>query len=253
MTHGRGEDGRVRMQEVAGEGILLAGGAAAILLQVADPRIAAGVAHHSDFADRPLDRLHGTLTYLYVTAYGSDDERRRIAQQVGAAHRPVPGARDPELQRWVAATLYWTAERIHDLVLTPADEELYREYASIGTALGMPAAAWPEDRAAFRRYFDAYPLEVGADARSVAHDLLHPSSRWLRPFMPTLTRVTAGLLPERIRDAYGLQHDPERFERLVRRARRWYPRLPAAVREAPKRRMLHRFRAQERSSAPAGG
>ncbi len=62
------------MQEVAGEGILLAGGAAAILLQVADPRVAAGIAAHSDFADRPLDRLHATLTYLYVTAYGTDAE-----------------------------------------------------------------------------------------------------------------------------------------------------------------------------------
>ena len=111
------QNGRMRMQEVAGEGILLAGGAAAILLQLADPRVAAGVAAHSDFTERPLDRLHGTLTYLYVIAYGTEEERRRIARQVGDAHRPVAGARDPSLQLWVAATLYWTAARIHDLAL----------------------------------------------------------------------------------------------------------------------------------------
>ncbi len=145
------------MQDVAGEGILLAGGAAAILLQVADPRVAAGVARHSDFAQRPLDRLHGTLTYLYVLAYGTPEEQQRVARRVGEPHRPVPGARDAELQRWVAATLYWTAARIHSLVLDPVDDELYAEYARIGTALGMPATLWPADRAAFDEYFAAFP------------------------------------------------------------------------------------------------
>lgn len=232
----------MKMQEVAREGILLAGGAAAILLQLADPRVAAGVARHSDFADRPLDRLLGTLTYLYVTAYGTDEERRRVARQVGDAHRPVAGARDPELQLWVAATLYWTAARIHDLVLQPTDDELYLEYATVGTALGMPRELWPADRAAFAAYFDAYPIAVGDDARAVAHDLLHPRLRRLRPFAGTLRIVTAGLLPPAVRDAYGLPHDAARFDRLVRRARRWYPRLPASIRQAPMRRTLRRFR-----------
>ena len=91
VSHLREQDGAVRMQEVAGEGIPLAGGAAAILLQVADPRVAAGVARHSDFAERPLDRLHGTLTYLYVLAYGTEEEQHRVARRVGQAHRPGPG------------------------------------------------------------------------------------------------------------------------------------------------------------------
>lgn len=232
----------MHMQDVAGEGILLAGGAAAILLQVADPRVAAGVARHSDFAERPLDRLHGTLTYLYVLAYGTEDEQHRVARLVGEAHRPVPGARDAELQRWVAATLYWTAARIHELVLDPVDDDLYLEYARIGTALGMPAALWPEDRAAFDEYFSAYPLAVGDDARQIARDLLRPRPWWLRRLSPTLTLVTAGLLPPAIRDAYGLPFDAARYDRFVSRARRWYPRLPGRIRELPMRRILRTFR-----------
>ncbi|HWR85066.1 MAG TPA: oxygenase MpaB family protein, partial [Rhodoglobus sp.] len=55
-----------RIADVSDEAILLAGGGAAILQQLANPVVAAGVAGHSDFAERPLDRLHGTLTYLYV-------------------------------------------------------------------------------------------------------------------------------------------------------------------------------------------
>ena len=88
------------------EALLLGGGAAAILLQAADPTIAASVARHSNFATRPLDRLHGTLTYLYVTEFGTPEEAAAVARQVGAAHRPVPGAQDEQLQLWVAATLY---------------------------------------------------------------------------------------------------------------------------------------------------
>jgi uncharacterized protein (DUF2236 family) len=234
----------MRMQEVAGEGILLAGGAAAILLQVADPRVAAGVARHSDFAERPLDRLHGTLTYLYVLAYGTADEQHRVARLVGEAHRPVPGARDAELQRWVAATLYWTAARIHELVLEPVDEELYQEYARIGTALGMPTALWPAGRAAFEEYFEGYPLAVGDDARQIAHDLLHPSRApwWMRRLLPTVRLATAGLLPAALRDAYALEFDAARYARLVARARRWYARLPRALRELPMRRTLRAFR-----------
>jgi uncharacterized protein (DUF2236 family) len=232
------------MQDVAGEGILLAGGAAAILLQLADPRVAAGVAAHSDFAQRPLDRLHGTLTYLYVTAFGTEDERHRIARQVGEAHRPVAGARDPGLQLWVAATLYWTAARIHDLVLTPTDEELYREYATIGAALGMPRELWPADRAAFQEYFDAYPIVVGDVARAVADELLHPRRVpwWMQRLMPAVRVLTAGVLPGPVREAYGLELDQARYARLVRRIRRWYPRLPRRIREAPMRRTMRRFR-----------
>jgi uncharacterized protein (DUF2236 family) len=50
------------MRLVAREGALLAGGARAILLQIAHPAVGRGVAEHSDFAGRPLDRLRATLT-----------------------------------------------------------------------------------------------------------------------------------------------------------------------------------------------
>src|SRR5690606_12028887 len=119
-------------------------------------------------------------------------------------------------------TLYWTAARIHELVLDPVDEELYAQYALVGTALGMPRELWPADRTAFAEYFGGYPLAVGDDARAIAHDLLHPRPLWMRPLTPLLRVITAGLLPPQLRHTYGLEHDPARFDELVRRARRWY-------------------------------
>jgi uncharacterized protein (DUF2236 family) len=50
------------LRDIAGEAILLAGGGRAILMQIAHPAVGRGVAEHSDFASRPLDRLHATMT-----------------------------------------------------------------------------------------------------------------------------------------------------------------------------------------------
>lgn len=236
------------IQDVSGEAILLAGGAAAILLQVADPAVARGVAGHSTFAERPLDRLHGTLTYLYVTVYGTPEEARAIARSVGTAHRGVPRATDVSLQVWVAATIYDTAMRVRELVWGPdsaADASaLLADYAVVGMALGVPRSDWPASRAAFAEYWSTYPWEVGDDALGIARELLHPSGPWwLRLLMPTVRRVTAGLLSPELREAYGLRHDAARFDRLVRRTRAVYPRLPRWLREAPKRHYLRRHRA----------
>jgi uncharacterized protein (DUF2236 family) len=240
----------LRIQDVSAEAILLAGGARAILLQIANPRVGLGVAEHSDFANRPLDRMRGTLTYLYVTVYGTPEEARAVARRVGAAHRPVPGADDEGLQLWVAATLYETAMQVRELIYgpdAPEDaEQLLADYAVVGTALGVPRALWPADRAAFAAYWEreVARLRVDAAARRVAQELLHPVTGpvWLRLSMPTVRLVTAGLLDPNLRAAYDLPLDQRRFNRLVRVLRAVYPRLPRWVRHAPKRHYLRAFR-----------
>lgn len=242
------------IRDVSGEAILLAGGARAILLQLANPGVGHGVAEHSRFAERPLDRLHGTLTYLYVTVYGTPDEARAVARAVGGAHAPVRSAeydaRDPALQLWVAATLYDTAMRVRELVFGPTGEAdaqtLLDDYAIVGTALGLPRSAWPADRAAFAAYWNASVAQLPVDdvARSVARELLYPVSGpwWLRAAMPTVRLVTAGLLEPALREAYGLAFDERRFERLLRFTRAVYPRLPRRLRQAPMRHYLRAFR-----------
>jgi uncharacterized protein (DUF2236 family) len=225
----------------ASDGVLIAGGARAILLQVAEPAVAAGVARHSDFAHRPVERLRNTLTFAYAVVLGTPDDAARVATLVNRAHVPVSRAEDAELQLWVAATLYDTAVTMHDRVFGPADDaladELYHAYAALGTSLQMPAALWPANRAAFSDYWAGRidSLSVTNDARRIAHDLFAPvtAPAWLRAGLPMGRLLTLDLLPASIRAAYGFEWTP----RDARRARRAWSLLRFLVAVTP-----HRFR-----------
>ncbi|PPF88689.1 hypothetical protein C5B96_02335, partial [Subtercola sp. Z020] len=75
--------------DIAAEGILLAGGGRAILMQIANPAVGAGVAAHSGFADRPLERLANTVTYAYATVFATPVELAAVVRRVNHAHAPV--------------------------------------------------------------------------------------------------------------------------------------------------------------------
>ena len=257
---------RARMQGVAGEGILIAAGGRAILLQLANLAIGHGVADHSHFADRPLDRLNGTLSYVYATVFGDADLAARMAARVNHAHGPVHSAGTtpeynaftPELQLWVAATLYESATHLHGLLYGPLDDEtadaVYREYSRLGTSLQVPPELWPADRSAFRHYWNEQLALLRTDAatRAVAHDLLHSRTAplWYRAALPLARLMTAGLLPPHVRVLFDLPWSTlrqRRFNRVVSAIRLIYPCLPRLVRHWPKNHYLRALNA----AAPA--
>ena len=247
------------MRRVAREGALLAGGARAILLQVAHPAVGRGVAEHSDFATRPLDRLRATLTYVYCVTFGTPEETEAVAAAVTAAHRTVTGtgyrATDPELQLWVAATLYDTAILVYQELFGPPDtavaDNVYSQYAVLGTALQVPSGMWPADRAAFGAYWQRMvdTLEVSDEARRVARDLLSASHAplLLKAAMPLNRFLTAAWLPEPIRRQYDLawsERDQRRYDALKRFGSPLYRLVPVPLREAPKTYYLRQMRRQ---------
>lgn len=245
------------MRRVTREGALLAGGARAILLQIAHPAVGQGVAEHSDFAYRPLDRLRATLTYVYCVTFGTPEEIAAVAGHVTAAHRKVAGAgyraSDPELQLWVAATLYDTAILLYEELFGPLDagvaDKVYGQYAVLGTALQVPAELWPADRAAFRSYWEhaVDTLQVSDEARRVAQDLLSAEQAplLLKAAMPLNRFLTAAWLPPRIRSEFGLRWDPgaqRRYEVLLKVGAPLYRLLPVPLREVPKTYYLREMR-----------
>ncbi|WP_427016523.1 oxygenase MpaB family protein [Pseudarthrobacter sp. P1] len=252
------------VEEIRSEGVQLAGGPRAILLQIAHPAVGRGVAEHSTFAERPLERLEATLTYVYAAAHGTEAQIAEVRRRVNRAHARVRGAEsgdgrapaysayDPALQLWVAATLYQTAVTVEEAIFGPLDEAtaelLYQRYAALGTVLQMPSGLWPCDRAAFGAYWDTQleTLKVSDEARSVAHDLLHPAAGplWLRLAMPTARLLTTGLLPQPLREQFGLPFGParaRRYHRLLRATAAVYPRLPRRLRFGLKNHYLRRL------------
>ena len=240
-----------RLADIGAEGILLAGAGRAILLQIANPAVGHGVAEHSHFTERPLDRLRGTLTYVYAIVYGTDGQVAAVRRRVNRAHGPVQrapdetskgySAFDAESQLWVVATLYDTAVTVFERVYGPLDEEtadlMYRDYAKLGTALQLPAELWPADRAAFRVYWNSRIESLNADdaAVRVAHGLLHPKGGplWYRAVMPFARFLTAGLLPDHLRDGFGLPWSAShgrRFDFTMKCTAVVYPRLPQRIR-----------------------
>jgi uncharacterized protein (DUF2236 family) len=243
----------LEMREIGREAILIAGGARAILLQIANPGVGAGVAEHSDFTHRPLDRLRTTLTYVYGVTYGTPEEIRKVSSAVTAVHRKVVGpaydANDPELQLWVAATLYDTALLVHGEIFGPLDDAtndlVYEQYAALGTALRVPASLWPANRVEFRRYWDEMvaTVEISDGAHRVANDILHPrhAPRMIRAAAPLSRFLTSAWLPPRLREEYGLHWDDRRqrrYDAMMRVARSTYPHLPMKLRESVRDRYL---------------
>lgn len=243
MVHG--------LADMGAEGVLLAGAGRAILLQIANPAVGHGVAEHSNFAERPLDRLRATMTYVYAVVYGTEEQLAAVRRTVNRTHAPVRrkpdagsegySAFDAQSQLWVVATLYDTAVTVHEKVYGPLDEEaadsVYRDYAKIGTALQLPAELWPADRAAFGVYWKGCLQTLEADdvTLRVARDLLHLQGGplWLRMSMPLARFITAGLLPDRLREGFGLPWSARhhrRFDRTMRTLAVVYPRLPQRVR-----------------------
>jgi uncharacterized protein (DUF2236 family) len=158
-----------------------------------------------------------------------------------------PGYRadDPTLQVWVNATLYDTAMLIYNRIMGPFDERAadacYRQYAVFATSLGCPEDAWPADRAAFADYWRHMvdTLTVSDDGRDICRALMHPTRPplALRLGTPMNRLVAIGLLPERLRTEFGYTWSARQarwLDRATRTAELIYPRLPVAVRQAPK-------------------
>ncbi|MFP5343185.1 MAG: oxygenase MpaB family protein [Candidatus Limnocylindria bacterium] len=255
--------------------LLLGAGPRALLLQLAHPAVAAGVADHSDFRADPWRRLSGTLRSYLRIVFGTRAAARDEIRRLHRLHRTVTGpgyeARDPTLALWVHATLVDSTLAVNAAWDGPLGrwqaERFYAESLPLGRAFGIPDAALPPDLAAFERYMadqigPGGPVVVGATARELAEAVLHPPLPGALGRLPLDRRLhgwllwpAVGLLPARVRAAYGLPWGP--LERavaawLVAGWRAWNARLPAGWRAMPQALAAERRLADRPASTPVG-
>lgn len=238
------------------EAVIFLGAGRALLLQLAHPWVAAAIAEHSRTLADPIGRFHRTFDIVFAMVFGSLDRALLSSRQLHRRHTMIVGqmpetvgpfaagsrycANDIPSLRWVHATLVESALMAHDLVLPPlAAEERERHWTEsrlFGALFGLTADDLPAEWSGFVAYNAAMAqsetLTVSAAAREIATQIFDGARPWLRP--PRWYRaLTASLLPERLRDGFGLVLD-ERDVRAADNALRWirrvYPRLPDRLR-----------------------
>jgi uncharacterized protein (DUF2236 family) len=263
------------IRRVHREGVLLLGGGRALLLQLAHPLVAAGVAEHSGFKSDPFDRLRRTLDATLAIVFADRATALDAAERVRRVHARVHGhlrepagpfpagtpynALDPELLLWVHATLIDTALDLYERFVGRLDPDArvryYDETRAVARLFGIPDARIPGTLDAFRAYVGemlaSEALTVTPTARDLAAAVLHPPV----PLVPNLagraaTFFTVALLPPRFREAYGLAWGRRReaaWRALVRAGRLTLPALPRPLRDFPQARR----HASGHGSAPA--
>jgi uncharacterized protein (DUF2236 family) len=209
------------------------GGGAAVLLQVAQPLVACGVVDHSGYNRDLWRRLARTLQALYLVSFGNRREAERAGAAVQAVHARVHGrtpeqlgpfppdtaysATDPELMRWVHATLVYSSLAAYERFVRPLTlgekEQYHEEMNLVARAFGTPAEVLAGGYGEFLAYFEAQvrseAITVTRPARQVAEVILAaPLPAPLRLLAPAHRLATSRILPTNLRCQYGLRWTP---------------------------------------------
>jgi uncharacterized protein (DUF2236 family) len=229
--------------KVQRETVLLLGWGRAILLQLAHPLVAAGVADHSGFLTERRGRwrrFYRTLDAMLRLSFGPPAEAGRAVRGINAIHLRVHGrlrepagvfpagttysARDPRLLAWVHATLldsFLLTYQLYVGPLTPAQQDAYCAEASrIAPWFEIPPDVLPASRARLDRdlasRYASGEIAVTDTARALARELVTPARVLVtRPVFWLNYLPTIGLLPPALRQAYGFGWGPGR-ERALR-------------------------------------
>jgi uncharacterized protein (DUF2236 family) len=211
------------------ETTVLFGGARALLMHAAHPRVVAGATETGFYERNPWRRLERTLALTYALTFGTREQALAAAERINEVHRRVRGvdpvtgtpydAMDPDLLLWVHACLVDSAllfERLTVGRLTPEGRErFHREQMAGAELLGLTSDRIPATVPTLRAYIDDVvagdDLVVGEAARRVAALIRHPppQAEW-RPVLRAVSWWAFGTLPPRLRAMYGVRWGPGR-------------------------------------------
>jgi uncharacterized protein (DUF2236 family) len=202
---------------IVGHPVSLVGGLRALIVQSLHPLAMAGVAQHSDYKHRSLDRLQRTAYYVTATVFGDRATADAAAARVRRIHERVRGidpvtggpysADDPETQLWVHCVewhSFLAAYRAYGGRLTAAEQDRYHaEGAVVAPLVGVPESMVPRSTAEQREYFASVRprLCISEPAReAISFVLSPPLTRDLLPFQIPLRLVARAALATVPRD-----------------------------------------------------
>jgi uncharacterized protein (DUF2236 family) len=223
---------------VIGHPVSIVGGLRSLIVQALHPLAMAGVAQHSDYRHRPLDRLRRTSHYVAVTTFGDREMAEAAAARVRRIHKRVRGtdpvtgrpysADDPDTQLWVHCVewhSFLAAYRAYATSSLTSDEEdrYIAEGAPIAALLGVPEETVPRTVEEMRAYFDAVrpQLCVSESTRDAIDFVLNPPLTRELLALQVPIRVTAAaavaIVPRDLRRLAGIAQ-PRLVDGLLRAA-----------------------------------
>ena len=242
--------------QVDREAAIFLGAGRALLLQLAHPWVAAAIELHSSALADPIGRFHRTFSTVFSMVFGSLDQSLGAARRLHRRHSMITGhlsaaagpfpagssyyANALPALTWVHATLIDTAVIAYELLLPPLNaeqrERYYRESRVFAGLFGIPAETLPRDWTAFSAYTAAMmqseTLTVTDRGRTIGRQLIGGMESWL--LAPRVYQaLTAALLPQRIREAFGFSFkavDLQASRHFITRLRPVYLHLPARLR-----------------------
>ena len=198
---------------------LFAGGIAAVLLELAEPRVRTGVWHATSFRDDPARRLRSTGLAAMVTVYGPRSAAERMIAAINRRHAMIQGvtpggirfsADQQELLDWVHATAcHGFLEAFHAYVrpLDAAQRDRFyaegRASALLYGAVGAPASQHQcaSMMQSIRSMLEPSPI-IFAFLGIMQNAPLLPGP--LRMVQGMLIRAAVELLPAWVRERLGL-------------------------------------------------
>jgi uncharacterized protein (DUF2236 family) len=250
-----------------------------LLLQVAHPTVDAGVTDHSDFEQRPWDRLLRTMDFVSLLVYGGD-EAPSAGRRLRDLHKRFRGttpegtsysALEPTAYAWVHATLIATYVHATARFGTPLSTEdthrFYDEYRGLGRLIGVREGDLPPTWAEFQTYFRRTArtkLKPTPSVRRVLNTIQHvgaPPTPISGPLWPVLrfpaSRVITlggvGLLDPIVRRRLGIGWnalDEAQFRALGAFSTRLGPLMPASLKVTGPGHL--RWRSAEITGGPLG-
>lgn len=198
---------------------LFVGGIAAVLLELAEPRVRHGVWDHTSFRTDPLRRMRRTGLAAMVTVYGGRSTAQAMIAGVGRMHGRIAGetlagaayrADDPELLDWVQATASFGFLEAYSAFVRPisdADKDRFYAEAKPSAAL-YGATGAPASQAELEARFEA--MRPKLERSPVIFEFLDilrrtPVAPGPRRGQLMMIRAAVDILPDWAREMLGLE------------------------------------------------
>lgn len=195
------------------------GGVAAVLLELAEPRVRTGVWEHTSFRTQPLQRMRRTAFATAMTVYGPRSRAEALIARVSQLHSKVQGvtprgrpyrADDPALLDWVQATAAFGFVEAWAAYVQPLSrierDRFYAEGEPAARLFGATQA--PGSQAAVDALFDA--MRDGLEASPIVGDFLRIVGDMpalpppLRPMQRLYVGAAVAILPPWLRELLRL-------------------------------------------------